>query len=477
VEAAALPRRGTSRVFAFLGAEALPLTILAVYAVAVARLLPYELLQDSWLTLVGGREVAGGLPHADALTAWSQGAAWVDQQWLAQLAFYGLTTLGGIKLALLAHLSVLVGSMGFAMLAARRLGGSPTSVALSAAVVMLMAPWTLQLRSQTLAVPLFVALVWLLARDSRAPSRWVFLAFPLLALWANVHGTVVLAAGLVALRGLTLVRRAPARAVALVAVPLACVFASPYGLELTGYYRTMLLDPTLRTFVSEWRVTSPSAATALFYLGAFVTVWLLGRRARSLTLFERAVLVLTLAGGLLAIRSVVWFGLAFLILVPRLIEEELAARRGALVPPARFAPLGGIACIAIVFALGLVAAKPESWYVREWPSDDAARVATLANGGGVFADDRFADWLLWSEPELAGKVAYDVRFELLDAAELHRLLVYQNRIGANWRAAVSGYEIVVADGLDAKRVRALERNGYDVELRHDRFVLLRKNPA
>ena len=475
MEAAALPRRATSRLFAFLGAEALPLTILAVYAIAVARLLPYELLQDSWLTLVSGREVAtNGFPHVDALTVWSHGRPWVDQQWLAQLAFYGLSALGGIKLALLAHFAVLVGSMAGAMAAARRHGGSPSSVSLSAAVVMLMAPWTLQLRSQTVAVPLFVALIWLLASDGRAPSHRVFLVFPLLALWANVHGTVVLAAGLVALRGLTLARKAPLRAAALVVGPLACVFASPYASDLGGYYRTMLLDPTLRTFISEWRVTSPGPATALFYAGALATVWLLGRRARSLTLFERAVLVVTLIGGLLAIRSVVWFGLAALILVPRLIEEELEARRGKLVPPARFAPLGAVACTAIALAVALVAAKPESWYVREWPSGDAARVATLAKGGPVFADDRFADWLLWTEPSLAGKLAYDVRFELLDADELQRLLVYQNRIGAGWRAPLRGYDVVVADGRDVQRVAALERNGFDVELRRGRLVVLRR---
>lgn len=477
---AALAGRESSRVLGLLSAHALPLTVLAVYAVAVARLLPYELLQDSWLTLVSGREVAtNGLPHVDTLTAWGQSAPWVDQQWLAQLVFYGLTSIGGIKLAMLGHLAALVGSMAAGMLAARRFGGSASSVAVVAAVVMLMAPWTLQMRTQTLAVPLFVALVWVLASDSRAPSRRVFLVLPLLVLWANVHGTVVLAAGLVALRGLMLVREARVRAAVLVLGSIACLFASPYGADLAGYYRTMLLDPTLRTFVSEWRVTSPSAATALFYVAAFATVWLLGRRARSLTGFERALLVLTLVGGLLAIRSIVWFGLTALILLPRLIEEELEARRGPAVQPTAFAAvLGGLACVAIVVALALVAAKPESWYVREWPDDAAARVATLAadNGGaGVFADDRFADWLLWTEPELAGKLAYDVRFELLGADDLQRLLEYQNRIGAGWRAPLRGYNVVAVDGRDPVRVRLLERNGFTVDRRHGRLVVLSRH--
>src|SRR5437588_9411717 len=46
---------------------------------------------DTWLTLLGGREILQhGLPHRDALAVVSHGRAWIDQQWLSQLFFYGL---------------------------------------------------------------------------------------------------------------------------------------------------------------------------------------------------------------------------------------------------------------------------------------------------------------------------------------------------------------------------------------------------
>ena len=54
-------------------------------------------------------------------------------------------------------------------------------------------------RTQSFAYVLFVALFWLLATDSRTPSRRILLALPLLVLWANVHGSAVLGASLVAL--------------------------------------------------------------------------------------------------------------------------------------------------------------------------------------------------------------------------------------------------------------------------------------
>src|SRR5207245_10457600 len=46
-------------------------------------------------------------------------------------------------------------------------------------------------RAQSLAFVLFVAVVWLLIADARAPSRRILFVFPLLALWANIHGTAI----------------------------------------------------------------------------------------------------------------------------------------------------------------------------------------------------------------------------------------------------------------------------------------------
>ncbi len=51
---------------------------------------PQIFVGDSWMTLVGGREIVEhGLPHHDAIGVITAGRTWTDQQWLAQLAFYG----------------------------------------------------------------------------------------------------------------------------------------------------------------------------------------------------------------------------------------------------------------------------------------------------------------------------------------------------------------------------------------------------
>jgi hypothetical protein len=454
-----------TRVRGIVAREALPLVVLALYAAAAARFLPYELLQDGWLTLVAGRDVFdAGLPATDTLTLWAAGREWVDQQWLAQLAFYGLAAGGGLKLALLGHLAVLVGTMAATLAAARRLGATAPSVAFVGIPLAFIAPWTLQLRAQTLALPLFVATMWLLARDSRAADRRVYLVLPLLVLWANVHGTVLVGVALVVLRGV--LRRSPL----LVLAPVACIFVSPYALDLPGYYRTMLLEPTLRAFVVEWQPSTPSATTAIFYAAAFATVWLLARNRRALTRFEAIALVLLLAGSLPAIRSIAWFGLAGAMLLPRLVDTEL--RRFDAPPPPIALPVGIAASVVIAVALLGAATRPAEWFTTSWRSDAAEQAA---RGQRVLADERFANWLLWERPDLRGRIAFDARFELLDRPQYERLIDFYSRIGPDWDRAARGYDTVVLNARRRELVAALAQRGYERVVADERVVVLRRS--
>ncbi len=77
-----------------LGQDGLVLASFAVFAGALVLRLVGQLNADGWLALVTGRWIAHhGIPRHDPFTVWGHGA-WVDQQWLAQLGFYGLYLLG-----------------------------------------------------------------------------------------------------------------------------------------------------------------------------------------------------------------------------------------------------------------------------------------------------------------------------------------------------------------------------------------------
>ena len=244
-------------------------------------------------------------------------------------------------------------------------------------------------------------------------------------------------------------------------LPPVCLLASPYGLDLPGYYRALLLNPRMHWFIDEWRPGAPSQKTALFYLLCAVAIWLVARHGRVLNAFERFALAATLLNGLLAIRSIPWFGVTCLIVLPAVVDEALAVRP---VRRPRLALAVGSLAVALA-ATGAAAARPASWYTKLWPDAPAERVAALAQrdpSALVLSDDRYADWLLWAEPQLRGRVAYDVRFELFAGKQFDELFRYRNQVGDDWRRAQAGYDILALARPDEELViRAVRgRGGY-----------------
>ena len=105
---------------------------------------------------------------------------------------------------------------------------------------------------------------------------------------------------------------------ALVVLSPLCVLATPYGWDIVAYYKLMLVDAPFAPILREWQWSSPSGTTALFWLLALVAAGILAlRRCRSrLTFYELAVLVLTFAGAVQAVRGVIWFALAAAAILP-----------------------------------------------------------------------------------------------------------------------------------------------------------------
>jgi hypothetical protein len=112
----------------------------------------------------------------------------------------------------------------------------------------------------------------------------------------------------------------------------------------------------------------------------------------------------------------------------------------------------------LVISVAGVAAKPVNWFTSAYPTA-AARATAKAAGSDrrVFSVNDYADWLLWSRPELTGRIAFDSRFELLSHAQAKRLVLFEPRAG-NWLATTRGYSVFVL-GRDSDRelARALVR--------------------
>jgi uncharacterized membrane protein YhaH (DUF805 family) len=423
--------------------EALPIASIAVWVVVVSAWIPSLVVPDSWMTLADGRHIVEHwLPADDSLTVWTSGRRWTDQQWAAQVTLYEVVHHGGLVAAVGLALACVALALTVCALAARRLGGSSRSTALALLAPAVASPWIGEIRAQLFAVVLFAVVYGLLALDSRRPSRRVLWVLPVLVVWANLHGSVALAAGLTAAYGLTRVRSLEGLLL-VVGAPLS-LLASPYGFHLASYYRVMLVDPPFAHAVVEWQPASFARPTALFFLTAFVAAVLWGSHRRLLTTFECWTLPLLLGASLIAIRNALWFELALAVSLPRLID---AAWPSAIRLTAAVRRLNmRIAVVAVSLGVVIVAAqlaRTPGELRQLYPQVYADTVAMAAGPNGtVLAADEHADWLLWSEPQLAGRIAYDVRFELMDAHEIDEILRLRREAPSIWQRCAASYRVV-----------------------------------
>jgi hypothetical protein len=434
--------------------EEIVLVVLLGFFAAIFLLVfpPTLLVADSWLTLVAGREVfEHGLPSRDELTVLASGRDWTDQQWGTQLLFYAGDAVSGLAGVVVLGAIVVVAAFVLAAVAARRLGAGPVSVVLVFFPVILAAPWAWTVRAQVIALPLYVGLLWLLASEARRPSRRVYLAFPLLLIWANLHGSVALGAMLTMLLAAVEIvrhRRVALRQALLLVVSPLLVLATPYGpLTTARYYHLLLIDPPFDPGqVTEWSWSDPDSNTIVFYLLAALAAVIAIRARRRLTAFDAAALVLTFVGAVSAIRGIPWFAMACQLLLPVALggrdetQRSRASRRVNVVLAAGSAVFVAIAVVATL-------ARDRSWFVSRWPEPAVAAVRTVVQDGDVrvFATSRHADWLLWRIPDLRGRLAWDVRFEIYDPETFEDILRFRIEQGDDWKALADGYGIVVLD--------------------------------
>jgi hypothetical protein len=458
------------------------------------QLVPDHLNQDGWLALVGGRYVAQhGIPHHDTLNVITHGAQWIDQQWLAQLALYGVQRVGGLALYGVVYVALGLAGLVMAITAGRRFGGTERHVVwvLPIAAFLYFAG-SFQIRTQGFAYPVFVATLWLLADGARAPGRRrTYLVFPLLILWGNLHGSVTIGVALAMVYGLTLLvadlrsgagslpgrlRSVRLRSMAFLLVPALCLVATPYGLSIVSYYHQTILNPEFGKVVTEWQpVTTILVLAVPFFALACATVWLLGRSGSRTPLFDQLTLLLLAAAAIFTLRNITWFALAVTVLLPATISRVfssgvLPARR-----PRLNLVLAGAGIALLLVSTIAVLVQPSSWFERGYDRRAAGIAAGLVlrhPDARVYADVHFSDWLLWHEPALSGRIAFDIRFELLTQHQLVALADVTQTPVSSSDDIVRPYSVLVLDPGNSSSTRILlDRGQTHVILRNNHVVV------
>jgi hypothetical protein len=218
------------------------------------------------------------VPTSDPLSLTMRGEHWIAFEWLSQVAYATVQSLGG-WLGVVA-LAAAAASASFGLLTRfllRHWQPVPTLVAVLAAFV-LVSPHVLA-RPHILALPLIVLWVGTLIRavDEQRSPPWHLL--PLMILWANLHGSFTFGIAIAGAIACDALWNAPASARLRVArqwllfgvLALAAACINPYGPEaILVTARTIALGEVL-TIVTEWRAQDFThlGPFELIMLGAF----------------------------------------------------------------------------------------------------------------------------------------------------------------------------------------------------------------
>lgn len=393
---------------------------------------------DLWWHLRVGDDIwdEGGVPRDDAYSFLSGEGPWVNHEWLAEAVMAAAWRLGGepalvlLKVAVALALTFLIGRR------LRRRGASHLSAALLAVVGLIaMLPSVGSLRPQIFSV--FFVVLGLRLLDESGPGarcRWWLPA--MVAVWANLHGGVLLGvllviswlaieavssrrgslpwgppagdgrdAGLPVGRGAVMAGpRAGAVSFAQAALTVAALAANPYG---PGLVRFLAAASLPRRELAEWQPLALEWFDGLSYaagVGAVVVAMGAGRNAPSWP--ARVTLVWLAVLPLLARRHHPFFLAAALVLaMPAAIEvmQRWVARRWPEAfrpsrPDGRWHPalVWAMVIEAVVLA---AAAVPRMRCIRVDPAAYPVRAVEILRRAGVEGEMAvFFDWggyVLW----------------------------------------------------------------------------------
>jgi hypothetical protein len=248
---------------------AAPVWFPVALAVALTAVLGAVAADARWLAALGAYILRhGSIPDFVPFAA-APSDGWHNVPVLAEIVFHALDAVGGERALLAAQVVAVAVAFSLLVTDARRAEADDSRTTV---VLLLMIPATLaelaNVRSQLFSLVLFPTLVLLLRDEARRPSRRIWLLVPLIALWSNLHGAVLVG---LAVAGAYLlferVRREPFVAVSVLLVSSLAVFATPALWRTGDYYAGVLRNEAARRGIGLW---APLSITSVLGIGFVV---------------------------------------------------------------------------------------------------------------------------------------------------------------------------------------------------------------
>jgi hypothetical protein len=268
-----------------------------------------------WLAALGRTIMAQGSIPSGVPYAAAPSLDWVNVPVLGELVFHALEVVGGDRGLLLAQLVAATAALALLAVGMRALD-APDAARATVLLLVFFAgvPSFIIVRAQLFSLVLFCVLLLLLRAEARKPSRGVWLLVPLIALWANLHGAVLVGLAIAAAYlVLERFRREPIVAVCVLAACGGALFLTPAFAASGNYYLGVLRSEAAQRGEGMWAPLSFDKPFDVLFIVLAIPLLVFALRS-GLRVWELACVaaftVLTLHAG----RNAIW--LLFLVAAP-----------------------------------------------------------------------------------------------------------------------------------------------------------------
>lgn len=407
------------------------IAVLAAFGIILA-LVPVN-PNDFWWHLKIGEIITRthSIPSTN-LFAWSLPVdhPFVYGEWLAELLFYFVYSVGKIPLIIFARFCLVLLAFALVGLEAKRRSNSWRIAGFVLMLASAMATNNLEVRPQIFAwAPFILTIMLLSAYVDRQLHPLYLLAGPLIMIfWVNVHGSFIL--GLV-LFGIffageafrMLLKSAGAlsfielRWLAIVGVfEGLAVLINPQFTGIIRYVYNLMTDKPSQKLVVEWQPPAPNTyATVAFFASILIMMAFLAYSHYRPTPTEIILLFSFLWLAWSGLRYVIWFGMVSMPILARVIRELLKDKAWLIPPPKNVLNL----VLVLVLLVPVVAFQP--WFIGRLPlppgyyklvlrdnsvgpqlsvNTPVAAVEYLKGhpGGHLYNEMGYGSYLIWADP-------------------------------------------------------------------------------
>jgi hypothetical protein len=415
----------------------------------------------------------GRIPTTDTFTFTASGAAWLNQQWGAQVILAAVYRIAGWTGLEVLRAGLVGLTFGFLFEACRRRGLDLRRAAWLTIAAFVVSAVALALRPQLFGMAL-MALTLLIVADRRTHPRLMWAMPVVVLLWANIHGSFFLGPVVVGLAWLEDVHdRAPNphRTLVIAVASAAAALVNPFGIGVWGYAAGLSTNAFVTSRISEWQPTTLRTIPGILFFGsAALVVALVARRGRPIAWPTLAWLAVFAAIGIYAIRGVAWWPLGAVVAVAGVLSAqpaaEFARRRPERTSRLNLVVVGLIAvmCVVLLPVWRPVDARvgvPTGALGDAPPGITAALRGLIKPGDRILNPQPWGSWFEFAFPEAT--VAIDSRIEVFPAQVWDD--VDTLRHGADgWQAILAAWSptFIVAQHDEADFVGRLVTQGWTV---------------